>query len=171
MSKALTAEERARNARAAKEVVAARAAAEAAEVTRRARSELLSRGVVRPDVGSDVRAAAGRFARQLQTSAGPSGAPRLAAVEFSGFRLRVPEGWVAAVDRCGADFDRVTDAWIRAGMYSREEVQDWRRTIAHDIGNSIGVDQKIDSRPWTDRIEAWCGTWRDLRKNIERGVL
>ena len=171
MSKALTAEERARNIRAAKEVVAARAAAEAAEVTRRARAELQARGIARPGVGDDVRAAAGRFARQLQTSAGPSGAPRLAPVEFSGLRLRVPEGWAAAVDRCGTDFDRVTDAWIRAGVHSREEVQDWRKTIAQDVGNANGVNPKIDSRPWTDRIEAWCGTWRELRKSFERGIL
>ncbi|GLT20799.1 hypothetical protein GCM10007933_02510 [Zoogloea oryzae] len=171
MSKALTAEERARNIRAAKAASAERAAADAAEVTRRARADLQARGIARPGVGDDVRAAAGRFARELQTSAAPSGAPRLVLVEFSGCRVRVPEGWGAAVDRCGADFDRVSDAWIRAGVHSREEVRAWRETIAQDIGNSVGINPKIDGRPWIDRIEAWCATWRDLRKALERGVL
>lgn len=82
-------------------------------------------------------------------------------------RLAIPIYLAADVERMALDFKRVTDAWVRDGWHSADEVAGWRDVIRRDMQNELSVDPSIDGRSRDERIRAWCGTWRDLARKLE----
>ena len=99
---------------------------------------------------------------EMQTSAGASAA-------------RDPGDWdvptetLEEVRLFRADFRAVVSAWVRDGWHSREEVIAWRDVIKSDMQNAISANFAIDPRPQLERIRAWCGTFRRLAVELDKG--
>lgn len=64
------------------------------------------------------------------------------------------------------DFECVTNAWVRLGFHSTDEVAQWKEWIRTDMHSEKGADPINDPRPRVERIDAWCKTFAKLAKQI-----
>ena len=75
-------------------------------------------------------------------------------------RLRVSAAVAPAVKQFVADFRAVTDAWVRDGWHTCEEVNVWREAIRALMGASDVTD--------ADVLEV-CRFWRGIAEKVKRG--